>query len=118
VQRIPGPVFLDCGTNDQIWSSCVYALRIEHRLNDAQFPYPHVLYRYLGAGHHIDLLLPYQPGGGFADLSEPLAQGDTLFANADARARLWPRLLSFLARPTRQTGVLTAPAIPAPLTRH
>jgi len=72
-------------------------VRIESRLNAARFPYPHVVYRYQGAGHHVNALVPYEPGEGFADLIDPLGEGDTLFANADADARLWPRLLSFLA---------------------
>ena len=110
VQRIRGPVFLDCGTADEIWSSCAYALRIDSRLNAARFPYPHVLYRYQGAGHHVNTLVPYEPGDGFADLIEPLAEGNTLFANANAHARLWPRLLSFLAHPAGQDGVVTAPS--------
>lgn len=116
VQRIRGPVFLDCGTEDQIWSSCAYALRIDSRLNAARFPYPHVLYRYQGAGHHVNTLVPFEPGDGFADLTEPLAEGNTLFANADAHARLWPRLLSFLAHPAGQTGVITSPSSAPPLT--
>jgi dienelactone hydrolase len=118
VQRIRGPVFLDCGTADEIWSSCAYALRIDSRLNAARFPYPHVLYRYQGAGHHVNTLVPYDPGDGFADLDEPLAEGDTLFANADAHARLWPRLLSFLAHPAGQSGIFTMPATPPPLADH
>ncbi|MBV9681273.1 MAG: hypothetical protein JO046_05745, partial [Solirubrobacterales bacterium] len=87
------------GTEDQLWSSCAYALRIESRLNAARFPYPHVLYRYQGAGHHVNMLVPYEPGEGFADLTDPLGQGNTLAANADAHARLWPHLLSFFAHP-------------------
>lgn len=51
VQDIRGPVFLDCGTDDQIWTSCAYALRIERHVTGARFAYPHVLYRYQGAGH-------------------------------------------------------------------
>ncbi|MBV9362999.1 MAG: acyl-CoA thioesterase/BAAT N-terminal domain-containing protein [Solirubrobacterales bacterium] len=116
VQRIRGPIFLDCGTEDQIWSSCAYALRMVRRLKADRFPYPDVLYRYQGAGHHVNTLVPYQPGEGFADLTEPLAEGNTLFANADAHARLWPRLLSFLAHPAGQAGVITAPSTAPPLT--
>ena len=115
VSRIRGPIFLDCGTEDNLWSSCAYALRMVRRLDGVGFPYPHVLYRYLGAGHHVNTLVPYQPGEGYADLTEPLAEGNTLFANADAHARLWPRLLSFLAHPAGQTGVITAPSTPPQL---
>ena len=62
VQDIRGPVFLDCGTDDQIWDSCAYALRIENHLTAARFAYPHVLYRYQGAGHWVNGLVPYEPG--------------------------------------------------------
>ena len=116
VQDIRGPVFLDCGTDDQIWASCAYALRIESHLTAARFAYPHVLYRYQGAGHYVDLLVPYQPGEIVADLAKPIGSGDTLLADANAHARLWPQLLGFLAHPARQTGVITAPSTPPPLT--
>ncbi len=116
VQDIRGPVFLDCGTDDQVWTSCAYALRIENQLTAARFAYPHVLYRYEGAGHFVNLLVPYQPGGILSDLDEPAGQGSTLLANANAHARLWPQLLGFLAHPAGQTGVVTAPSTAPPLT--
>ena len=116
VQDIRGPVFLDCGTDDHVWSSCAYALRIENRLTAGHFAYPHIVYRYLGAGHYVNLLVPYQPGEILSDLARPTGQGDTLLANANAHARLWPQLLSFLADPTGHTGVVTAPSTAPPLT--
>ncbi len=116
VQDIRGPVFLDCGTDDQVWTSCAYALRIENRLTAARFAYPHVLYRYLGAGHYVNLLVPYQPGEILPDLTRPTGQGKTLLANANAHARLWPQLLRFLAHPVGPTGVITPPSTPPPLT--
>jgi|HubBroStandDraft_6_1064221.scaffolds.fasta_scaffold03202_10 dienelactone hydrolase len=116
VQDIRGPVFLDCGTDDHLWTSCAYALRIEHHLTAARFAYPHVLYRYLGAGHYVNLLVPYQPGEILSDLARPTGQGNTLLANANAHARLWAQLLGFLAHPEGHTGVITAPSTPPPLT--
>lgn len=116
VQDIRGPVFLDCGTDDQVWASCAYALRIESHLTAARFAYPHVLYRYQGAGHYVNLLVPYQPGEIVADLAKPIGSGDTLLADANAHARLWPQLLGFLAHPARQTGVVAAPSTAPPLT--
>jgi dienelactone hydrolase len=116
VQDIRGPVFLDCGTDDQIWSSCPSALRIERHLTDARFAYPHVVYRYQGAGHLVDTLVPYRPGEILPDLAEPIGSGDTLLADANAHARLWPQLLGFLAHPAGQTGVVTAPSTAPPLT--
>jgi dienelactone hydrolase len=116
VAEIRGPVFLDCGTDDQVWASCAYALRIESHLTAARFAYPHVLYRYQGAGHYVNLLVPYQPGEIVADLAKPIGSGDTLLADANAHARLWPQLLGFLAHPARQTGVVAAPSTAPPLT--
>lgn len=115
VADIRGPVFLDCGTDDQIWSSCASALRIERHLTAARFAYPHVVYRYQGAGHLVDTLVPYRPGEILPDLAEPIGSGDTLLANANAHARLWPQLLSFLAHP-HGNGVFTVPATPPRLT--
>ncbi len=112
VQRIHGPVLLDCGTADQVWTSCAYASAIQQRLLAARDPDPHVLYRYTGAGHFVNELIPYEPsfsnpGGGV---------GNTPLANADADARLWPHVLSFLAHPAGHTGTFTASATPPPLT--
>ena len=101
-------VLFVCGTDDHGWTSCAYALRIENRLTAARFAYPHVLYRYLGGGHYVNLLVPYQPGEILSDLATPIGQGNTVLANANAHARLWPQLLSFLAHP-RATGVFTEP---------
>ena len=115
VEDIRGPVLLDCGTDDQVWASCAYALRIENRLTAARFAYPHVLYRYLGAGHYVNLLVPYQPGEVLPDLAEPSGAGSTLLADANVHARLWPQLLTFLAHP-HATGVFTEPATAPRLT--
>jgi dienelactone hydrolase len=74
VQDIRGPVFLDCGTDDQVWSSCASALSIERHLTAARFAYPHVVYRY------------------------------------------WPMGSARSASIAPDTGVITAPSTPPPLT--
>lgn len=76
-----------------------------------------MLYRYLGAGHYVNGLIPYEPSSpGAVGLN---GLGDTALANtntdADADARLWPEVLSFLANPAGQTGTITAPATPPTL---
>lgn len=115
VQKIRGPVFLDCGTADQVWTSCAFAEAIQSRLNAAHDHYPHVLYRYQGAGHGAGDLIPYEPiSASTADLDGNIG-GDSPLANSDAAARLWPQLLDFLADPAGQTGTFTAPATPPPL---
>jgi dienelactone hydrolase len=112
-QQIHGPVLLDCGTADQIWTSCAYAQAIQNRLNAAHDRFPHVLYRFSGAGHLVGDLIAYQPGG---TRERPVDQGDTALANDNGDARLWPHVLSFLTNPAAQTGTFTAPATPPRLT--
>jgi len=115
VQKIRGPVFLDCGTDDRVWPSCAFAQAIQGRLAAAGDRYPHVLYRYTGAGHFVNGLIPYQPQSVAVEAAEPDATGDTPLADTNADARLWPEVLSFLADPAGHTGTFTAPAIPPPL---
>ena len=113
VQQIHGPVLLDCGTDDLVWVSCAYAAAIQRRLTAAGDPYPHVLYRYVGAGHLVNSLIPYEPGPPSSANAD--GRGDTPLANTDADARLWPEVLSFLANPAGHTGTITAPATPPAL---
>jgi dienelactone hydrolase len=105
-------VLLDCGTDDQTWISCTFAEAIQRRLTAAGDRYAHVLYRYAGAGHLVDSLIPYEP----TSFDTPAVNGDSPLANADADARLWPDILRFLADPSGRTGTFTAPATP-PLLR-
>jgi dienelactone hydrolase len=115
VQRIHAPVFLDCGTDDQIWPSCPYAEAVQRHLTAARDRYAHLLYRFVGAGHFVGTVVPHQPYQPAAD-DYPAVEGDTSLANADADARLWQDLLSFLADPQRRTGTFTVPATPPALT--
>lgn len=74
-----------------------------------------MLYRFTGAGHGAGALTPYEPASpSYASLYG--IQGDTALANADAR--LWPQLLSFLAAPAGRTGTFPVPATPPPLSAH
>lgn len=95
VQRIRGPIFLDCGGSDSVWSSCPYADAIMSRLDQARDPYPHLLYAYPDAGHGVGDIVPYEPdqlGPAAADLL-----GSSPNANHNADAQIWPHLLAFLA---------------------
>jgi dienelactone hydrolase len=112
VQNIRGPVFLDCGTADLIWTSCAYAAAIQRRLSTAADHYPHVLYRYVGAGHLVDGLVPYEPQS--TSTINGQGQGDAPLANASAVASLWTYLLRFLADPATHSGTFTSPATPVP----
>jgi dienelactone hydrolase len=88
-QRIQGPVFLDCGEADQTWTSCSYAQAILRLLDAHHDRWAHVLYAYPGAGHAVGSLVPYEP-------ASPVADPDYA-ADQQARALLWPHLLTFLA---------------------
>ena len=116
VADIRGPVFLDCGTDDQEWTSCAYALRIENRLASARFAYPHVVYRYLGVGHSVDLLVPSSPAWSHSSSPSPSTPATRCSPTPTRTPASAPRLLAFLAHPAGQTGVVTAPSTPPPLT--
>jgi dienelactone hydrolase len=88
-QRIQGPVFLDCGEADQTWTSCPYAQAVLRLLDAHHDRWAHVLYAYSGAGHPVGTLVPYEPGSAAAD--------PDYAADQQARALLWPHLLTFLA---------------------
>ena len=61
VQKIRGPVLLDCGTDDQVWFSCAYAQAIQSHLTAAGDRYAHVLYRYLGPATRSTSSSPTNP---------------------------------------------------------
>ena len=96
VERIRGPVFLDCGGADAVWVSCPYARAIMTRLAAHHDAYQHVLQAYPAAGHGVGSLVPYEPAAATVTPGVNLS-GRTPDANPDADAALWPRLLGFLA---------------------
>ena len=117
VQKISGPVFLDCGTYDQTWTSCAYAAAIQRRLSAAHDRYPHILYRYTGAGHLAGSLVPYEPYSTYSLYTSGAVEGATPLANASADASLWPHLLAFLAHHQVLNQTVTLPATPPPAAR-
>lgn len=96
VERIRGPVFLDCGGADAVWVSCPYARAIMTELAAHRDAYQHLLYAYPAAGHGAGSLVPYEPVASTTTPGVNLA-GRSPDANPDADAMLWPRLLEFLA---------------------
>ena len=96
VQQIRGPVLLDCGTDDQVWTSCAFAQAIQSRLTADDDRYAHVLYRYQGAGHGNGIV-PYEPISSAAADQEPTG-GDSPLADVNAMARLWPGARSIRRR--------------------
>jgi dienelactone hydrolase len=92
-ERIDGPVFLDCGEADQVWTSCPYARAILSRLDRHHDRWTHVLYAYPGAGHVIGDFAPYEPLG-----PKALAQAaPSVRAFQEAEPGLVQHLLGFLA---------------------
>jgi dienelactone hydrolase len=91
VSKIQGPIFIDCGDDDAVWTSCQYSNRIEAELATG-FPYLHPMLEFPDAGHGIGSIVPY------LNYSEPVAlQGRTASSNQLARESAWPQLLTFLA---------------------
>ena len=91
-QRIRGPVFLDCGTADQTWTSCRYARAILSLLTAHHDRWAHVLYIYPGAGHWVGSLVPYEPYSPAATELDPSYPADQR-----ALPLLWQHVLRFLA---------------------
>jgi dienelactone hydrolase len=112
VERIRGPVFLDCGGADAVWVSCPYAQAIMTRLAAHHDAYQHVLQAYPDAGHGAGSLVPDEPVAGPVTPGADLA-GRFPDANPDAEAALWPRLLEFLAGVTKRVNGTSAGGPPA-----
>jgi dienelactone hydrolase len=91
VTKIQGPIFIDCGDDDAVWTSCQYSNRIKAELATG-FPYQHPILEFPDAGHGIGSIVPY------LSYSEPFAlQGRIQSSNQLARESAWPQLLTFLA---------------------
>jgi dienelactone hydrolase len=95
VAKIDGPIFIDCGDDDAVWTSCQNSNRIRAELATG-FAYQHPILEFPDAGHGIGSIVPYLSS------SEPVSfQGLTLSSNQLARERAWPQLLTFLAGVSR-----------------
>ena len=95
VAKIHGPVFLDCGGDDQAWDSCPSSETIMSELAAAHDAYPHELLKYPDAGHGISYPAPYWPGW-YTYLGLNLLIGVDMESNPVALANQWPKLLAFL----------------------
>lgn len=96
VAKIKGPVFLDCGGDDGLWTSCAYARAIMAELAAAHDPYPHVLMVSQRGGHLSALdWPPYEPGAPELQRADPRL-GGTPVADDLAWADQWPRFINFL----------------------
>ena len=93
VDRIRGPVLVDCGGDDMLWRSCPSAQTIMAELSAARRPYPRLILRYQQAGHGVGTPPPYVPGVASTVTD---TNGETLLSNPVALAAQWPKLLAFL----------------------
>ena len=85
VERIRGPIFVNCGRNDFIWPSCNFARAIMQRLEAHEHPYRRVFHESAAGGHAIGFFEPYHPETLRGSLNDERA-----------RERMWPKLLEFL----------------------
>ena len=90
VERIDGPILLDCGADDLVWPSCSFAGAIQLRLNAAHFTFAHELFMYAYAGHGVGYSVPFDP-------TTVVADGGTSATTEFARENFWPIQLAFLA---------------------
>ncbi|HEU5271576.1 MAG TPA: acyl-CoA thioesterase/bile acid-CoA:amino acid N-acyltransferase family protein [Jatrophihabitans sp.] len=96
VERIRGPLLLDCGILDRVWPSCSYLDAITSRLSAHHFEYPVTPVK-LDGGHFVANPLRYYSatdpnfanGGGDASSDEP------------AQAEVYGKVLDLLASVTR-----------------
>jgi BAAT / Acyl-CoA thioester hydrolase C terminal len=95
VDRVHGPIFLDCGGADGIWNACTYAETMMSQLDRAHDGYPHELLAYSQAGHGLGAPVPYDPGVASLEYYFGLG-GDSVLSNALALAQQWTKLLTFL----------------------
>jgi dienelactone hydrolase len=78
VERIRGPILIDCGTEDAVWTSCTYLDAITSRLRTDHFRYPVTALK-LAGGHLVANPVRYYSatdsyfglGGGSASSDEP-----------------------------------------------
>jgi pimeloyl-ACP methyl ester carboxylesterase len=96
VDRIAGPVLVDCAGSDRVTPSCPYANAVIARVQATGNPTRAGLASYPRAGHGLAVLVPYEataPGG-----TPARYEGANPDANQAAIDNLWPRLLAFLTR--------------------
>jgi dienelactone hydrolase len=99
VEKIPGPLLLVAGADDQLWPSAVFAGRIIAARKANRVNFPDQLLIFPNAGHAIDV--PYMPTNGLAVIDEGsflLALGGTPEGYAHADAMMWPKVIAFLDR--------------------
>jgi len=101
VERIHGPVLMDCGGQDGVWQSCIFVDAVSFRLKQHHFDYPVTALKYPDGGHYVGSFTTSYVSSTPAALDQDangLAPGGTLPATlagaADAHAKLLALLRS------------------------
>jgi pimeloyl-ACP methyl ester carboxylesterase len=61
VEKIDGPILIDCGGQDILIPSCPFGMAIEDRLHSMHFVFSHQFVTYRNAGHWVNAGIPYRP---------------------------------------------------------
>ncbi len=96
VEKIRGPLFLDCGGDDQVWSSCPATKAIVARLRKFHHGDDVLVASYPKAGHGVGGLVPHEPIYPGTDSRLIALEGVTPTANSLALADVWQRVIAFL----------------------
>ena len=96
VEKIRGPLFLDCGGADRVWFSCPATKAIVARLQKFHHADHVLVASYASGGHGVGALVPHEPIYPGTDSQLIALEGVTPTANSLALADLWPRLIEFL----------------------
>jgi pimeloyl-ACP methyl ester carboxylesterase len=60
VERITGPILMNCGGNDGLWPSCDFMTAVQARLTARKFRHPVTALRYPEAGHFVGRMMAYR----------------------------------------------------------
>jgi dienelactone hydrolase len=99
VERIRGPVLMDCGGQDGVWQSCLFVDAVSFRLKQHHFRYPVTALKYPDGGHFVGTFTTtYTSWTAAAVESAPggLIPGGTLPATLAGAADSHAKLLTLL----------------------
>jgi dienelactone hydrolase len=60
VERITGPILMNCGAEDGLWPSCDFMAAVQARLTARKFRHPVTALRYPQAGHFVGRIMAYR----------------------------------------------------------
>jgi dienelactone hydrolase len=99
VERIHGPVLMNCGGQDQVWPSCIFVDAVNSRMKQHHFGYPVTTLEYPDGGHYVGTFTTSYTSWTAAALETApngLTPGGTLPATLAGAADSHARLLTLL----------------------